>query len=406
MTTLTATLKLRLRPTPEQAAALRATREAFTACFNRVCLYGWEHGERNGTALHQATYARLRAEHPDLPSQLVCAARVTAAEALKSVHTRRGQGRTATCPQSRGRAIRYDARSAWVRLVDEVASLTTVDGRLRLRFRLCTYYRRYAGWQPRSLDLCLDDRGRWFLHVVVRTEHAQLPDQDRFTPSAIIGIDLGMRRIAVTSDGQNAAFYAGGPLTDRAHRFQRLRRALQAKGTRSARRHLRRLGRDWQRFTASTNHVIARRIVDAAPAGSLFAVEDLKGIRDRCRHRKGEQRGAFHRWSFAQLQGFLAYKAAAAGSRIVMVDPRHTSQTCLRCGYVARGNRRTQSVFACQRCHFTLNADLSAARTLRRRANDPSVAPQSGGVSCREDRSVFASDGSPGRKLPALAGGS
>jgi IS605 OrfB family transposase len=402
MATQTATLKLRLRPTPEQAATLTATREAFTACFNHVCAYGWEHDLRNGTRLHRATYAVLRAAHPTVPSQLVCAARVKAAEALRSVHTRHRQGRKVTCPQSRGAAVRYDARSSWVRLAAQEASLTTVAGRLRLGIRLCDYYRRYAAWQTRSLDLCRDERGRWFLHVVVQTE---VVDPAPAAAGAVIGVDLGLRRLAVTSDGRDATFYSSGPLVDRARRYQRLRRRLQAKGTRSARRHLRRLGRDWQRFTAGTNHLLARRIVDAAPAGSTFAVEDLKGIRDRCRHRTGAQRGAFHRWSFAQLQTFLAYKAAAAGHRVAVVDPRHTSQTCLRCGHVARGNRRTQSLFVCRVCRYTLNADLSAARTLRRRAIDPPAAPVSGGVSSREGPSVFASTGRPGGKLPASAGG-
>ena len=401
MPVLTATIKLKLHPTLEEAAAFTATREAFTACFNNVCAYGWQEGECNGTALHRATYVPLRAEYPTLPSQLVCAARVKATEALKAVHARQQQGRNMTCPQSDGIAIRYDARSSWVRLGPGEASVTTVVGRIRLPFRLCDHYQRYQDWQVRSSDLCQDRRGRWFLHVVVQqTIEAPLPNGE------VIGIDLGIRRIAVTSDGRNATFYSSGHLTDRVRRYQRLRRSLQAKGTRSAKRHLRQLGRDWQRFTASVNHVIARRIVDAASPGTVFGIEDLNGIRDRCKHRKGEQRGRFHRWSFAQLQGFLRYKAAAAGQHVVTVDPRYTSQTCLRCGHVARGNRRTQSLFVCQVCHFSLNADLSAARTLRRRAIDSLVAPLSGGVSCQDDGSVFASNGRLRRKLPASAGGS
>lgn len=399
MPVLTATLKLKLHPTSEQAAAFTATRGAFTAAFNHVCTYGWQAGERNGTALHRATYAPLRAKYPHLPSQLVCASRVKAAEALKAVHARTQQGRKATCPQSDGTAIRYDARSSWVRLGQGEASVTTVAGRLRLPFRLCDYYQRYQDWQVRSSDLCQDQRGRWFLHVVVQ-QAVETPA----TNGEVIGIDLGIRRVAVTSDGQGATFYSSRQLTDRVRRYQRLRRSLQAKGTRSAKRHLWRLGRDWQRFTASINHVIARRIVDAASPGTVFGIEDLKGIRDRCKHRKGEPRGRFHRWSFAQLQDFLRYKATAAGQQVVTVDPRYTSQTCLRCGHVARGNRRTQSLFVCQVCHFSLNADLSAARTLRQRAIDSLVAPLSGGVSCQDAGSMFASAGGPRRKLPASAG--
>jgi hypothetical protein len=47
------------------------------------------------------------------------------------------------------------------------------------------------------------------------------------------------------------------------------------------------------------------------------------------------------------------------------VDPRHTSQTCSRCGYQARTNRRSQSTFHCPSCGYELNADLNAAYNIR-----------------------------------------
>ena len=78
---------------------------------NAVCRYGWNHHERNGTRLHQATYRSLRQLYGRLPSQLVVSARMKAAEALKSVAERKKQGKKISCPQSELCAIRYDARS-------------------------------------------------------------------------------------------------------------------------------------------------------------------------------------------------------------------------------------------------------------------------------------------------------
>src|SRR3990167_4396207 len=126
--TMQRTIRLKLSPTQEQADTLRDTLAHNTACFNAVAAYGWEHREKNGVKLHQATYYPLRAKHPALPAQLVCSARVRATEAVKSALTRQRQGRKASCPQGSSIPIRYDARSYRVLPRERVASLATVRG--------------------------------------------------------------------------------------------------------------------------------------------------------------------------------------------------------------------------------------------------------------------------------------
>src|SRR6267142_5649205 len=81
------TIVCQLNPTPEQVHILQQTMQEHTACFNEVARLGFETGCRNGVELHKQTYYPLRAQFPDLPSQLVCAARVKATEAVKSALT-------------------------------------------------------------------------------------------------------------------------------------------------------------------------------------------------------------------------------------------------------------------------------------------------------------------------------
>src|SRR5450631_2464388 len=130
------TLILQLNPTSEQAALLKRTLEAYTACFNEVARVGFTTHCHNGIQLHKETYYPLRVLYPDLPSQLVCAARVKATEAVKSALTwkakhekeypktvakARKQGHPAPrfkpvkCPHSLIAPIRYDERSYWVK---------------------------------------------------------------------------------------------------------------------------------------------------------------------------------------------------------------------------------------------------------------------------------------------------
>jgi IS605 OrfB family transposase len=355
---LKATLRLKLNTDEATVALLQETARQSTACFNAVCRYGWEHEERNGTRLHQATYKSLRETHPELPSQLVVSARMKATEALKSVQERKKQGRSVSCPQSNLCPIRYDARSYWVRLVDGCASLATTQGRVCVTFCLCDYYTRYADWKPCSADLCFDRKSAaFFLHVVVEAD-APEPNAE-----GVLGVDLGIVEIATDSEG-NA--YSGEQVKAVRRRVKRIRRLLQKRGTKSAKRHLKKIRAKQSRFVSNTNHVVSKSLVrTASHSRKALALEDLGNIRDRAATVSREMRWLLGNWAFLQLRQFVAYKAEAAGVPVVLVDPRNTSRTCSECGYCAKENRKSQSKFHCQQCGFEANADFNAAINLK-----------------------------------------
>lgn len=202
-------------------------------------------------------------------------------------------------------------------------------------------------------DLIYRD-GKWFLHATI-----EAPEAPRVDPAnGFLGVDLGIVNIAFSSDGVRAG---GAKLTRYRKRQQRLRTRLQAKRSSSARRLLKKRRRKETRYASDVNHRISKRIVaEAKRTGRGIAVEKLGGIRARVRLRK-PQRVAVHSWAFAQLGGFLAYKAKAAGVAFVEVDPAYTSQKCSGCGWVDKRNRRSQSDFKCGRCGFVGHADHNAA---------------------------------------------
>lgn len=367
------TIRLKLAPSPEQADALQATLQENTACFNAVAAYGWKHREKNGVKLHQATYYPLRAEHPTLPAQLVCSARVRATEAVKSALTRERQGRKASCPRGNLTPIRYDARSYRLLPADRIASLATTQGRVKVSFRVNPHdvalLAQAAGFD--SADLMLKKGGRFWLHAVVT-----IPDVPFEGNGKATGVDLGLVRPAVTSDN---LFFGSRQWREVDHRYFRLRRSLQAKGTPSAKRHLRKLAGKVNRFRRDCDHVLSRRIVDSVTPGATIVVENLVNIRSRVRQRGPEARRRLHSWAFAQFRSFLEYKAEGAGCQVRGVDPRHTSQACSRCGYIHRSNRRSQSLFLCRECGFQLNADLNAARNIAGKYLAGAGMPGSGG---------------------------
>ena len=73
-------------------------------------------------------------------------------------------------------------------------------------------------------------------------------------------------------------------------------------------------------------------------------------------------------WSFAELQGMIAYKALLHGSMAIKVDAHYTSKACPICGHTSEANRPDHGLmFVCQHCHYTLHADLVGSRNITMR---------------------------------------
>ena len=119
--------------------------------------------------------------------------------------------------------------------------------------------------------------GRFFLHIQIGGEAPE-----PIEPTEFLGVDLGIARIATTNDDPQG--HSGKPVETvrRKHNLQRKR--LQRKGTKGAKKKLRRIAGKEARFRRHENHVISKSIVQTAKdTGRGIAVENLKGIRGRPR---------------------------------------------------------------------------------------------------------------------------
>ncbi|MFJ7906003.1 zinc ribbon domain-containing protein [Kitasatospora sp. NPDC096204] len=60
----------------------------------------------------------------------------------------------------------------------------------------------------------------------------------------------------------------------------------------------------------------------------------------------------------------LRNAARTTGTRVVLVNPAYTSQTCHACGHVDPKNRKSQAVFECTACGHGDHADVNAAKNI------------------------------------------
>ncbi len=279
-------------------------------------------------------------------------------------------------------AIAYDDRI--LRWYDEEVSIWTVEGRERIPFVCGERTRELLTNRQGESDLVYRG-GKWYLLATVNVE-----EPPPGTPEGWIGVDLGVVNIATDSDGE---IHTSERVEKSRKRYERIRAKLQKAGTRSAKRHLKRLSKRERRHKRDTNHVISKRLVQkAAKTNRGICLEDLQGIRQRTTVRRA-QRSRHGKWAFGELRAFIEYKASLAGVATQAVDPRNTSRTCSQCGHCDKANRQSQSEFVCKSCGYVALADANAAENLRRAAVSQPI------VACVDSTTHSY-------KLPALAGGS
>jgi len=248
----------------------------------------------------------------------------------------------------------------------EYLSITTLDGRKKYKLVIHDHAKRYFDGTWKFLASRLVKRGNeYYFHLSVEKE---VQDVDISEAKKFMGVDIGLNYIAVTSTTDlECKFFDGGIIKHIRHMFVNMRRRLQKKGTRSAKRMLSHLA-GWEKLLINNIcHVVSKRVAEFAveKGVDVIGLENLNGIRKRTRVRK-RQKYDFESWVYHKLQFMIEYKAKEKGIAVVYVDPRHTSITCPRCYHVNKANRNGK-LFQCKACGYTLNADLVGARNIESR---------------------------------------
>jgi putative transposase len=404
------TAKLKLLTTPEQHQSLRQTQLGYRDALNYVSRYAFEHGKTSSNErLQKGTYHEIRVLY-GLPSQMACNVPRQVAATYKGLWTKlkqnlehRRAGRTKKRykgldkpPKYVSPTVTYNYGYDYTFKTGQRVSVLTLQGRIKLAYQ--GYHEHLAliqhGATIGGAKLWYDKPHKQY-YLLVSLE-LELPDPTPEALPTVVGVDVGMRYLAVTATMSNKGhFYSGKRVRGRADHYARLQKRLQQKGTRSAtRRKIALSGRE-RRLKLQTNHTIAKSIVQAHPH-TLIGLEELAGIRERTkrrtRRRKKNGKGAepvskkarranrhASKWAFAELQGMIAYKAALSKSSLaVKVDADYTSQACPLCGYTDKRNRPGKGLlFRCRngQCPhrqqtgrpYTLHADLVGARNIAMR---------------------------------------
>ncbi|OLS25385.1 MAG: hypothetical protein HeimC2_18420 [Candidatus Heimdallarchaeota archaeon LC_2] len=379
MRTLIRTLRIPAKLDENTKNILVKTMEEYSKAVQMGFNYGLSNKTFSRIKIHHGIYKDFRKQSP-LNSQLVINGKNKGVDVLLSQKKRimrkqtskkkKKKNKIMKLPQVKFSSIiplRYDYRCSTIHLEQRYVSLATISKRVNLTFEIPKYYSKFIDWKFKSFELVYIHK-RFFIHFVVeKTVSPEFLDSPH--SGLFVGIDRGMRHLAVSSQNQ---FYSGSRLRASKDKYFRLKRSLQKKGTPSAKSKLKDSSGREKRFQKDMNHCITKDIISKIPANSTIILEDLSYIRKTTkRRRKTRSSREFHSWAFYQFQMFLDYKAIEKNIEIIYVNPAYTSQECSSCGYILKSNRNGSN-FLCKKCNFSLNADLNASHNIKSRMFDTS----------------------------------
>jgi putative transposase len=222
-----------------------------------------------------------------------------------------------------------------------------------------------------------DAVGDWWLclPVEVRVEQAVAPDE-------AVGIDLGLKAVAVTSDGERCEagrFYRG--IEQRIAQAQRRGHKGQSK----------RLYRRAANRRRDALHKFSRRMVDRYQSIVVGDVSSTRLAQTRMAKSVLDS-------GWGMLRQMLRYKGEHAGRSVTVACEQYTSRVCSSCGSLT-GPRGVNGLrvrrWSCANCGESHDRDVNAARNLLRRAevsasvrgNEPPPLPGSPRRASRSRRS-------------------
>ena len=266
-----------------------------------------------------------------------------------------GRARYPRFKSRRGRQSAHYTRSAF-RLRDGVLRLAKTGTPLRFTWSWPDID--VGALDPAMVIVARESDGRWYVTFTIDTVAPEpLP------PAAhAVGVDLGVRDFAVTSDGERIA----NPrhLARRARNLARYQRRLARCRDGSANRakaaaKVARAHRKVRHARADFLHRASTRLVRQ---NNVVAIEDLN-VSGMVRNRHLAR--AISDCGWGEFRRQLAYKCERYGRSLVVIDRWYpSSKTCSACGHLLAGLSLSTRHWTCPSCRARHDRDINAAKNI------------------------------------------
>jgi len=338
-------------------AVLKAERSAFNEA--SVIHYGDGSKRKNSVIeLHAKFYRQFRDKNPGIPSQIVIRAQAECLSSYRSVKS--NKHRIVGPINKKNLSMRLDKRIYTYKKGKIL--LTSLEKRVTVDFK------RYAKLDGLLAEYEFCDPLLFFrndkIWIAFTFEVNVKPEP---LNKLATGIDLGVNRAIATSEGQ---IYIDKKFNKDKRKLRFLKRQLQAKGTKSAKRHLFKIRHKEANKNRNQSHVLANLLIRNTK-GNTLVLEDLTGLKNAKTKKKKMSRSNNNKIGqvpFAELKRILTYKAPIYGKTVRLINPRFTSQIDSRTGLM--DGQRKGSRYYCKD-GTVLDADVNAAINIAGRSKLP-----------------------------------
>jgi len=175
----------------------------------------------------------------------------------------------------------------------------------------------------------------------------------------VIAIDVGVEKLLVSSDGEYVPNLR--PYERALKKVKRLHKALLRK---------RYLSRNWfkakMKLARAYEHLANLRRDLYMKLGKYFAehydavvMEDIS-VKQLIGKSSRGLRMRLHDVAFHELRSIVKYQLGKYGKGFILVDPRDSSKTCAKCGYVKDDLTLNDRIFSCPKCGWTTDRDYNS----------------------------------------------
>ena len=354
--------RYRLYPTKAQKTKIDATLELLRWVYNEtleVRRNSWEK-ERKNVSLFKTNkmltvWKKERPELNNVFSQVLQDAQVRVDLAFQAFFRRVKSGeKEVGYPRFKGRG-RYDSLTYTqfgFNLENNVLILAKI-GSVQVNMH------RPVGEKIRRITIRRASTGKIFVSIIAEVENKPLSFKD----GAVVGVDVGLEAFATLSNGkkiENPRFFR-----NEEHELAKAQRrlSLQKKGSIVWHKRLKVVQRVHERIANKRSNFIhqeSRKIVNRF---GVIAFEDLnvKGMQQNNNHGLAK---SIADASWSMFINAIRNKAEEAGSKVVLVNPKFTSQVCSRCGLVTP-KELSERIHRCE-CGLEINRDLNASINILR----------------------------------------
>jgi putative transposase len=283
----------------------------------------------------------------------------------------------ARCPRFKSRADRQAAHYTRSAFTLRGGVLRLAKMKVPLRFTWTWPDTDVTALDPSTVIVAREPDGRWYVTFTADTaELAPLPGTGR-----AVGVDLGVKDFAVTSDGERIA----NPrhLERRARNLARYQRRLARcrKGSNNRAKAKAQVARAHRKVRNARQDFLHRASTHLVRSNDVIVIEDLNVVGLVRNHRLAR---AISDCGWGEFRRQLAYKSERYGRELVVISRWYpSSKTCSACGHLLAELSLSTRQWTCPSCRARQDRDVNAAKNIL--AAGRAVARDSPGDACGGD---------------------